>query len=250
MSNIPVHPLKYILSGKGPAVYQHGSNKIYHRFIAAWMDIYLGLKSPLDQTSFVQSVLETFHYKGFRFVRFNTETKQYEDVDDDEAMKKIKQSFRPNKKPVAEAKPQMGHASGRPHKGDQQVEHHHQSNQSLAADGNLRNDVSDSHENSFSDGSVVDSNETGSGLSDRTLEPFRFPSSVPWSDLISQPPNYPSPRVFPAPLPCSCATEAGFSRQTDGSHDATQQPDKIMVAHFLRLHVTPVPVSTPDFANH
>jgi len=62
------HPRKHILFGQGGAVNQHSSNKVYCRFIAIRKGLYQGLKSPADWMLFVQSVLETFHYKGFWFV--------------------------------------------------------------------------------------------------------------------------------------------------------------------------------------
>ncbi len=66
MSNVPVPALKEILFGRQDGkVKQHSGNKVYHTFIAMRKDIYWGLKSPLEQMAFVQSVLETFHSKGF-----------------------------------------------------------------------------------------------------------------------------------------------------------------------------------------
>jgi len=198
---------KDILSGRGGKVNQNRGNKVYRRFIAARKNVYKGLNA-VDRPLLVRSIFETLESERYRFIRFNIETKQYETVDDDEIMIKITQSFREtDKKPVAKAKSQTGRVSERPFEGARQTEHREQSDASPSANGYLLRDVSPSQGSSFSDGSDLDDNETDSGLSDQTLEPLRFPSPTPWSVMVSQHPNYPSPRVFPAPLPRNAAND-------------------------------------------
>jgi len=90
---------KDILFGRGAVANQHSGNKIYRKLIAIKKDLYRQ-STPLDQKLLVRSIFATFEREGFRFVRMDDESKQWEEVHEDDAMDKIRQSFResPEKK--------------------------------------------------------------------------------------------------------------------------------------------------------
>jgi len=241
---------KDILFGRGGMVNQHRGNKDYRRFIAATKDSYWGLNC-VDRPLFLRSIFETLQIERYQFIRFNTETKQYETVDDDEVMIKITQSFREtDKKPAAKAKPRTGRVPECPVEGAQQMEHDQQNNACPSADDHLLSDVSSSQGSSSSDWSVAVDNETDSGFCDWTIEPLLcFPSPIPLRNPVSEPFDDLTPLPFPGPLQCKGTNDVRVW-QSDGSYDAIPGPDtNEMLADFLRRHVKELPVSSPDFAD-